>query len=151
MHVSTPSKVKGNGTVFIASRVDGLSTGKFEIDLSVSFDPTVDDYPGGSLTIKVDLSDSAHGTFEATTFELINSYGKHNPTVYITGQCKADADGDPKGCRYWVMIADNMNPTIATGTPDIVGFVINDRDGNRVAYGAGPLDSGDIQIAPTSI
>jgi hypothetical protein len=148
MHVSTFAKVKGDGTVFIASRQDAVSSGKFSISLSVHFDPAVDAYPAGTLTIKSDMSDSAHGSFIATSIELINAYGKHNPTVIITGQCKTDITSSPPvGCRYWVMIANNKSST-ATGTPDVVGFLINDRNGNRIAYGMGPLDSGDIDIAP---
>lgn len=145
-HVSTRSAAKGSGTVFIASRQDAVSSGKFSIKIDMHFDPAVDPYPVGLLSIKTDLSDSADGTYDATSIELVNSYGKHNPTIYLTGQCKTSVTS-AVGCRYWVMIANNKSAT-QQGTPDIVGFVIHDRNGNRIAYGTGPLESGDIQVTP---
>jgi hypothetical protein len=145
-HVSTKSKAKGDGKVTILSRQDASSSGVFEIKISVEFDPAVHDYPTGGFVIKTDLSDSINSTYESTTIELINSYGKHNPTIYLTGQCKADIR--EKGLRYWLMIANNKERN-QKGTPDIVGFVIHDRDGNRISYGTGPLD-GDIEVEPNN-
>ena len=150
LHVSTISKVKGSAKIFIQSRKDVAHSGVFSIELAVSFDPAVDDYPGGTLVIKADLSDSAVATFSATSVELINAFGKHNPTVVLPGSCKLEMNAGtvPKGCRYCVIIASNKLAS-ATGTPDVVGFVINDRSGNRVAYGTGPVQSGDVEVAPS--
>lgn len=150
-HVSDASKVDGVGDVFIASRKDIASSGVFTVRLSVHFDPLgADDYPTGSLLIKTDLSDSAKGTFNATSIELVNSYGKHDPTVYLTGRCAESTAGVPahRGLRYWLMIADNKKAADSQGTPDVVGFAIHDRTGARIAYGTGPLKSGDFTVAP---
>ena len=150
-HISDISKVEGLGDVFIASRMDAAASGVFAVRLAVSFNPAVDDYPSGSLTIKADLSDSLRATFTATSFELINSYGKHNPTVYLTGRCSTQPVGTtapPKGLRYWVMLADNKRPNDSNGTPDVAGFAIHDRTGARIAYGTGPLKSGNFTVAP---
>jgi len=153
--VSDKSRAEGVGQVFIQSRTGGAA-GTFDIRIAVHFNPGADEYPAGSITIKTDLSDSLKGIFNATTVELINSYGKHNPTIYITGQCKGDfavggAAAPPKGLRYWVMIADNrgqVQPQAPGGTPDVVGFAIHDRNGNRIAYGTGPLRTGNISVEP---
>ena len=149
-HVSDASKATGNGDVFIASRKDAIASGVFAVRLAAHFDPMVDDYPAGSLTIKADLSDSLRGTFTATSIELINSYGKHNPTVYLTGRCTSDAAvgtaPPPKGLRFWLMLVDNKGPDANAGTPDVAGFAIHDRKGVRVAYGCGPLKTGDFKI-----
>ena len=152
-HVSDLSKVEGKGDVFIASRVSGALTGVFSVTLAapVHFDPAVDDYPAGPVVIKTDLNDSAKATFTATSVELINSYGRANPTVYLTGRCTADiATGAApvKGLRYWLMVADNKAGTDAHGTPDVVGFAIHDRNGTRIAYGTGPVRSGGFTVAP---
>jgi hypothetical protein len=148
-HVSDSSKARGSGDIFIQSRKDAVSSGIFSVRLDVHFDPSTDDYPVGSLAIKVDLSDSVKGAFTATSIELINSYGKHNPTIYLTGRCQAEtADKLPRGCRYWIMVANNKKADDAKGTPDIVGFAIHDRTGTRIAYGTGPVKSGDFDIAP---
>jgi hypothetical protein len=146
-HVSDTSKAKGSGDIFIQSRKDIVSSGVFSVRLDVHFDPAIDLYPTGSLSIKTDLSDSAKGTFRATTIELINSYGKHNPTLYVTGRCDDDINPDAKGCRYWLMISNNKLANQA-GTPDIVGFAVHDRNGNRIAYGTGPVRTGDFEVAP---
>jgi hypothetical protein len=146
-HVSDISKVSGSGDVFIASRQDAVSSGNFTIKLSVTFNPAVNDYPTGTVFIKTDMSDGAKTSFEATSIELVNSYGKHNPTVYITGRCKAGLALNQKGLRFWLMIANNKLAN-ANGTPDVVGFVIHDNLGSRIAYGTGPLKSGDITIDP---
>jgi hypothetical protein len=151
-HVSDASKVDGSGDVFIASRKSGATTGVFTVKVAAKFDPAVDLYPTGSLTIKVDLTDGAKGAFTATSIELINSYGKHNPTVYLTGRCNGDTAGAgaavAKGLRYWLMIADNGRTGGHEVTPDVVGFAIHDRNGARVAYGTGPLKAGDFIVAP---
>jgi hypothetical protein len=149
-HVSDISKASGFGEVFIQSRKDAVSSGVFLVRLNVKFEPPVDNYPAGPLTIEANLSDSIHGLYTATSLELINSYGKHNPTVYITGRCdvKTVAENTPQGCRYWLMIANNKQGSDKEGTPDVVGFAVHDRTGTRVAYGTGPLKSGDFSITP---
>ena len=144
-HASDPSKAKGAGEIFIQSRKDVSSSGVFSVRLDVHFDPAVDLYPTGSLLINVNLTDGAKGVFRATSIELINSYGKHNPTVYLTGRCDDEIQPDAKGCRYWLMIANNKKAN-EQGTPDVVGFAIHDRNGNRIAYGTGPVRSGDFDV-----
>jgi hypothetical protein len=146
-HVSDQSAVKGSGDIFIQSRMDAVSSGVFTVKLSVSFNPAIDEYPTGSINIRTDMSDGAKGTFNSTSIELINSYGKHNPSVYMTGRCNDDINPDAKGCRYWLEIVNNKQPN-QQGTPDIVGFAIHDRLGNRIAYGCGPVRAGDFEVAP---
>lgn len=147
-HVSDQSKVNGTGDVFISTRKDAASSGVFVVRVSAQFIPGSDPYPVGSLTIKVDLSDGAKGMFTATSIELINSYGKHNPTLYMTGRCNGDGAGIPKGLRYWLMVVDNQTGGNGQGAVDVVGFAIHDNMGNRVAYGTGPLKSGALAVGP---
>jgi hypothetical protein len=157
-HVSDHSEAKGHGEVFIQTRTALGISGTFIVDsgpplaaMHVRFDPPTDNYPIilAPLVIKVDLSDSVNGKFTATSIELINSYGKDNPTIYLTGRCNAETSGHvPKGCRYWLMIANNKKIDDPAGTPDIVGFAIHDSTGIRIAYGTGPLKSGDFYILP---
>jgi len=150
-HVSDATKVTGSGDVYIASRQDAASTGVFSVKMAAGFDPAVDDYPNGSLTIKCDLSDGFKGIFVATSIELINSYGKHSPTAYLTGRCNGDVAATKvpvKGLRYWLMVANNKTPDNPKGTPDVVGFAVHDRNGNRIAYGTGPLKAGDLVVTP---
>ena len=143
-HVSDQSIVKGSGDVFIQSRKDAASTGIFSIKLNVHFDPLVDLYPAGSIFIKTDLNDGAKGDFKATSVELINSYGKANPTAYITGRCDGDVRDESKGYRYWILIANNSSDN-KEGSPDIAGFAVHDRSGKRIAYGIGPV-KGDFIV-----
>jgi hypothetical protein len=151
-HVSDKSAAEGRGEVFIASRKDNASSGVFSVDLSVHFDPPpsgTDDYPSGTLAIKADLNDSVRGVYTATSIELANSYGKSNPTIYLTGRCtidRAPAGRETRGLRYWLLVANNKAADAKEGTPDIVGFAIHDRTGARVAYGTGPVRAGDIKV-----
>ena len=150
LHISSKSQAKGGAVAFISKRKDAAHSGEYEIKISVNFDPTTMDYPAGSLSIKTNLSDSVKGLFTATSIDLINSFGKHTPTIYLTGRCSLRLLEDiarPVGCRYWLMIADNRGVE-GKGTPDIIGFAIQDRLGNRVAYGTGTVIKGDIVVAP---
>lgn len=147
-HVSDDSEVTGSGDVFIASRKDAVSSGVFSVRVSAKFHPPVDPYPTGTLTIKADLSDGLRTTFSATSIELMNSHGKHNPTVFMTGRCTAQPGVDQKGLRYWLMVANNKASTDAQGTPDVASFAVHDNTGARVAYGTGPLKSGDLKVLP---
>lgn len=151
-HVSDISRVQGSGEIYIQSRDDAATTGTFRVDINVSFNPPLDEYPAGVITMKVDLNDGARGTFSASSIELVNSYGTANPTIFMTGRCRDDITPDAKGCRYWLMIVNNRNLTtgavIPAATPDIVGFAIHDNMGNRVAYGCGPVRVGDFNVSP---
>lgn len=148
LHVSTKSKVKGGGEVFISTRQDIAHPGTFTVKLSVSFDPAINDYPVGSIHIESRLSDGAVGNFDSTSIELINSHGKHNPTVFITGQCKDNTRPDARGCRYWIMIANNKTSPNQEKVADIVSFTIHDRNGDRVTYGTGSVINGDFVVEP---
>lgn len=148
LHVSTESKVEGSAAVFIQSRKIADRTGIFKVKVNVKFDPASDDYPTGTIKIAVDLYDSLKAVFTSTSIELINSFGKYNPTIIFTGRCKVAQQKqkkEPKGCKYWVIIANNKRAD-QQGTPDIVGFVITDRTGSQVAYGTGPVKEGDLAV-----
>jgi hypothetical protein len=156
LHLSTNSSVTGSATVTILSRADNPvppnvpHSGTFKIDVNVQFDPGTDDYPTGTIQITADLTDSVKASFHSTTIELINSFGKHNPTTILTGRCRValgEHTIEPKGCKYWVIIADNKVEN-QRGTPDIAGFVVTDRVGNRIAYGMGPVTNGFLTVIP---
>lgn len=141
---SNKTQVKGEGKVFIDSRSGGGLSGIFKINIDVSFGPAFNDYPIGNLTISTDLSDSANSVFTTESIEQINSHGKHNPTVILTGTIKENLQ-NIKGCRYWLLIANNKTSDNHQKT-DVVSFGINDNKGNTVAYGTGDLTGGNIKV-----
>jgi len=147
-----PSVVDGTGTVTILARQAGGFTGSFTVQVKLTCDPTTG-YPVGSLVVSgISMNDSAaQGTVVATTFEQLTSTGRATPTAYLNGRCTVDSTaGTIPGCRYWIMFADNNGVAgTASGTPDVVGFLIFDKAGHRVAYGTGPLAHGHIAVAPT--
>ena len=51
--------------------------------------------------------------------------------------------------RYWLMLADNTGEG-GEQTPDVISFLVYDRNGKRVAYGTGPVRQGDVTITSTS-
>lgn len=149
LHVPTPASLEGSGEVFISHRKDGLHTGIFSVQINVRFDPALGPYPTGTLILKCNLSDSVKGAFVATSIELVNSYGKHTPTAFITGKCNMDSSEGQnfKGLRFWLMVANNkMGNDLPTATPDVVGFAIHDNKGAQVAYGTGPMSRGNIKV-----
>ena len=149
LHTSNKTSVEAGAEVFIRRRKDAQHAGVFLVRGKLSFDPATDDYPSGTLQIRVDLSDSAKGVFVVKTVEQLDTTGKHTPTAYATGRCNADVDTKAVGCRYWLMLTDNKREG-EEQTPDVISFLVYDRTGKRVAYGTGPLSKGDVTIASTS-
>lgn len=146
LQVCNPTRVEGRAAVEIVSRSDAIHSGVFKIGTELKCDPKGLPYPAGGFQIDVDMSDSVvQGTIIGDTIEQLTSTGKHSPTAYLSGRCSAR---DVSGCRYWLMLADNGRAQ--EGTPDVVGFLVFDGAGNRVAYGTGPVVDGDIAVAPTS-
>jgi hypothetical protein len=146
LQVCNQTRVEGRAAVEIVSRSDAIHSGIFKIGIEVKCDPRGLPYPAGGLQIDVDMSDSiVQGTIIGETIEQLTSTGKHSPTAYLSGRCSAR---EVSGCRYWLTLADNGRAQ--EGTPDVVGFLVFDGAGNRVAYGTGPVVDGDIAVAPTS-
>ena len=151
LHVSDVSTISGTATVFIATRAGGGASGTFTLTITapISFTPPAPDYPAGSFRLQVDLNDSLKGVFSSTTVDLINSHGGANPTAFFTGRCKVDAPTHSTGLRYWILVANNGSAAAGPeGAPDVVSFGIHDSNGKMVAYGTGPLKSGDLKVSP---
>lgn len=57
------------------------------------------------------------------------------------------------GCRYWIVVADNREGDNALSnsneTPDVVGVMVMNGRGRRIAHGMGPVVSGDISVSPS--
>jgi len=147
LHTSNRSLIEGRASVFIRRRKDAAHAGVFTVEGTIKFDPAVDSYPSGNMRIRVDLSDSAKGVFKVTTVEQVDTMGKHTPTLYASGRCSFDGDTKVVGARYWLMMADNKRGQDEE-TADVIGFLVFDRNGKRVAYGTGPVREGDIVVKP---
>jgi hypothetical protein len=144
VQVCNGSRVEGGGMVKLDRRSDAQHQGTFQLKVLVKCG--VPGYPAGGFDLKVDMSDSlVQGIIRATTVEQLTSTGKHTPAAYLNGRC--DAEG-VKGCRYWLMLSDNGKP--GDRPPDVIGFLVLNGDGKRVAYGTGPLVDGDIFVEATS-
>jgi hypothetical protein len=147
-------QVQPTAKVTILSRVDNVPhTGTFTVSVSMSCD--ANGYPTGTLSISaISMSDSSvQGTITATTFEQLTSTGMATPTAYMNGRCTfPTAAGGLSGCHYWILLADNkqlLTPVPVPTTPDIISFLVIDQSGKRIAYGTGPVTSGNIDITGT--
>jgi hypothetical protein len=140
---------KGRGTVQIPSRMDPTASGTFDILITLKCQSEADGYPAGTLEIRgLSMTDSQiNGAIHSTAFEQVTATGKHTPTLYLNGRCTAEG---VRGCRYWLLVADNRKEGDTKGTPDVVSLLVFNGVGKRVAYGTGPLVRGDITVAPTS-
>ena len=89
-----------------------------------------------------------------------------DPTDVLTDADQEDVDvvGDPtvepiphpnpfSGCRYWIMVADNREGDNALETPydtaDVVGVLVMNGRGQRIAHVTGPVVSGNISVSPS--
>ena len=135
-HVSGLSNAKGKEHLLTPNRKPNAFSGIFHLDMDVHFDPAVDHIPAGTLSIQTNMVNGEKSIFIATSIELINSHGKHNPTVYLSGICRqvATTTSVLEGCRYWLMVTKNTRNS--NRTLDVIGFCIHDQSGNRIAYGA---------------
>jgi hypothetical protein len=150
LQVCNITAASGGGLVQIQSRVDAQHQGTFEVVLELKCDSKGAGYPTGSVAInKIDMSDSTvQGSVVSTSLEQVTTTGKHTPTLYVNGRCKAEA---APGCRFWLMVANNREANATDkSTPDIVSFLVFNGTGQRVAYGPGPVLKGDIKVAATS-
>ena len=146
LQVCNPTGVAGHAAVVIQTRKDATHSGKFTIRIEVTCEPGGSGFPAGGFGMVVDMSDSLiTGTIDSSSLEQVTTTGKHSPTAYLNGRCRAD---NVRGCRFWLMLADNKQPG-TKGTPDVIGFLIFDGTGKRVAYGTGPVVEGDIHVAAT--
>lgn len=140
--------VKGKARIYIDAQSGGVISGTFTIVISASC--TLPNYPAGRVEMSVDMTDSSIVYFRSTTVEALSSTGKYSPTAYIMGRCDVQtAEKAYRGCHYWITLADNGTDD-QNKTPDIVGFLVLDGYGNRLAYGTGPVVSGDIFVNPTA-
>lgn len=148
LQVCNETAVDGGGLVFLDQRQDAAHSGIFTIKIQLRCDPGGSGYPVGFVSMEIDLSDSSLSFLESEAFEQVTTTGKHTPTTYMNGRCRAVTEtGNPAdGCRFWLMIADNGKGE----TPDVVGFLAFDGKGNRISYGTGPLRDGDIFVAPSA-
>jgi len=92
LHTSNKTSARVKARVFIARRKDSVHAGEFTVQGNLSFNPATDDYPKATLSIRVDLSDSAKGTVVIKTVEQLDTTGKHTPTLFASGRCNLDAD-----------------------------------------------------------
>lgn len=147
LQVCNQTGATGRAFVKINSRSDAVHTGVFSVEIDLRCSSSGTGYPTGTVKIfDINMSDSiAQGTITGTTLEQVTTTGKHTPTVFLNGRCRAD---NVNGCRFWMLIADNKKEG-AEGTPDIVSFLVFDGTGKRVAYGTGPVIKGDITVQPT--
>jgi hypothetical protein len=144
LQVCNISGINGSGLVKIKSRSDIQHSGTFKIAID-GMRCTPPGYPTGVISLTIDMSDSiVNGQVTLVSIEQLTSTGKHTPTAYLNGRCKAE---NAPGCRYWLFVTDNGR---SPENQDVVGFLIMDGSGKRVAYGTGPLAQGDLVVQPTA-
>ena len=131
-------------TVKIDSRAGGGFSGTFTLDFKIQCNPATG-YPAGSIRFAINMNDSPFtGTASSTAIHQLAATGKATPTAYASGWCEAKG---VLGCRFWLMVADN-NASGKTRDRDIASFLILDANGHRMAYGSGPVISGNIKVSP---
>ena len=126
------------------SRRDNEHSGRFDISISLTCKA------GGT---KIDFTNLEIHPQELADTKLDKAvYGKSidyvasigqavTPTALIGGKCGQPAGPPDPDCRFWLMFVDNQGKTSS-----LVAFLVSDGAGQRLAYGAGPIDQGGIDI-----
>ena len=147
LQVCNGTSANGSAIVHLTARKDIANSGDFELSIEVKCDPAGNGFPAGAVSMRFSLSDSSIKDFRSASIDQLTTTGKHTPTMYLNGRCMANAGTIP--CHYWLMIADNRQPTNTAGTPDVIGVLVVDKAGHRLTYGTGPVIKGDITVAGT--
>jgi hypothetical protein len=152
LQVCNGTKASGKAEVHVTARQDAVHTGNFSVAVDgVGCDPVAGDgFPSGSISMSFSLSDSSVTSLTATSIEQLTTTGKHTPTMFLNGRCKATTSNATVPCHYWLMLADNKPAAANAGTPDVVSVLVVDKSGKRITYGTGPVARGDIAVQPTA-
>jgi hypothetical protein len=150
----TTAKAKEKTIVLVSGQGSAPASGKVLIEkLDVHYDPGTDAIPLGGFVLRIDLDESPNTIVESETVDQLTSYGKHTPTMAMSGRCKVhqpNSKEQPTGCRYWVLIANNTREPLEKRTPDIVSFLVVKKTGERIAYGTGTVVEGDVQVTSSN-
>jgi hypothetical protein len=152
LQVCNGTKANGTATVHLTARQDISHTGDFTVRIDgLGCDPIAGDgFPAGTIGMSFSLSDSSATAVTVTSIEQLTTTGKHTPTMYLNGRCKATTSNGSIPCHFWLMLVDNKPSTANTGTPDVVGVLVVDKTGKRITYGTGPVTRGDIDVVDTA-
>lgn len=151
LQVGNPSKVVlKEAVVQILSRKDLAHSGTFVVSGNADLNGATP-YPTGGFQISVSMSDSmVNSTIYCETIEQLTTTGKHSPTAFISGRCAVKQERILPGCKYWMMVANNKpSELVKEFTPDVISFLVFDKNGTRIAYGTGPVIKGYVSVAPS--
>jgi hypothetical protein len=139
------AKAQAAANVYLSKRDDINSTGTMDVTVKdVGCDPiNGDGHPDGTITMRFSLSESQISDMEVTLIEQMTTVGKHTPTSYLSGRCRANSGTIP--CHFWLMLADNTYANVP-GTPDVISVLVLDKKGNTLTYGTGPVKYGDVSV-----
>jgi hypothetical protein len=146
LQVCNAGKASGNAQLFLSRRDDLSTSGTIDINIAdVGCDPqSSSPYPTtGTITMRFSLTETSISDMHVTLIEQMTTVGKHTPTTYMNGRCTANSGTVP--CHFWLMLADNKVTSLDTPA-DVVGVLVVDRFGNRLAYGTGGIKTGDIVV-----
>jgi hypothetical protein len=145
LQVCNGTKASGRATVHLTARQDALRAGDFSLSIDAGCDPAGNGFPGGSISMTFNLSDSSIADLRVTAIEQLTTTGKHTPTMFLNGRCMANGGTIP--CHIWLMVSDNRPGN--GGTPDVISVLVVDKAGKRITYGTGPTSSGGIDVIDT--
>jgi hypothetical protein len=148
--VGNNTQVKGKATVNLGVQ------GSFMLEIDVRCDQTTNGFPKGSLNFTVPTTGESLLQGPLTVgeranpvyFNQLTSTGNKAPTAFLLAMCEGTTTKPVFHGWIWIMIADNK--LSGSKLPDIVSFLVLDTSGKRVAYGTGPVTSGDLTVAPTT-
>jgi hypothetical protein len=130
------------------SRRDAQHSGQFRVTMDLSCDDDTSHVRVSNLEIHAqELADSDPSIDRVISVDhdgvvqLFSIGQAMTPTVFVSGPCLG---GGRNGCQFWLMLVDNGRDR-SKGS-HLVAFLVTDKSGKRLAYGAGPVLEGDLSI-----
>lgn len=145
LQVCNTGHASGSAQVYLSRRDNINTSGTIDITaIDVGCDSqSSNPYPSGTITMRFSLSDASISDMQVTLIEQMTSVGKHTPTTFMNGRCKANGGTIP--CHFWLMLADNHSSAIDTPA-DVLSVLVVSNMGSTLAYGTGPIRSGELTV-----
>jgi hypothetical protein len=125
------------------SRHDARQSGRFEVTIDLDCKANGTEIRNLEINPQQLTDTKFNGIVYGRSIDHVASIGQAaTPMVFIAGRCGKPADPPDPNCHFWLMFVDN-----GERAKDLVAFLVSDGTGQRLAYGAGPINVGDVSIS----
>lgn len=145
LQVCNIGKASGTAQIYLSRRDDLPNAGTIDITMdNVGCDSqSSTPYPHGTISMRFSMSDTTISDMQVTLIEQMTTFGKHTTTMMMNGRCTANGGTIP--CHFWLLLSNNKWSAIDSPA-DVASVLVVNSMGSYLAYGTGPIKSGDISV-----